>query len=64
MFAKLPADQQKVLTDCGHKVEIDLARDLDAGDNALKTEFAAAGIQVYKFSDAERAAISTRLRTV
>jgi len=64
VFAKLPADQQKVLTDCGHKVEIDLARDLDAGDNALKTEFAAAGIQVYKFSDAERAAISTRLRTV
>jgi TRAP-type C4-dicarboxylate transport system substrate-binding protein len=61
---KLPQDQQRVMDQCGRKVELDLARLLDEQDVQLKAEFAAKGVNVFKFSDAAKGPINEHLAGV
>lgn len=62
-FDKLSADKQKVLVDCGLKTEEHLARYADEFDGKLFDEFGKMGIDVFKFDDKNKAAISEKLRT-
>jgi TRAP-type transport system periplasmic protein len=59
---KLAPDHQKALTECGLKVENDLAKWVDDWTEELKKEFAAAGVKVFNYSPAEKVAIGLRLK--
>jgi TRAP-type transport system periplasmic protein len=59
---KLSAENQKALTDCGLKVEKELATWVDNWTQDLKKEFAASGIKVFDYSAEAKAALATRLK--
>ena len=63
VWKKLSEPHQKALTDCGLKVEAELAQWVDKLTEELKTEFAAGGVKMYQFTDAEKAAIAQRLKS-
>ena len=64
VWAKLPADKQKVLTDCGVRIETDMHLALDAENEDLKKQFAAAGVTIFDFSPPVKAELSKRLEAV
>lgn len=54
-FNGLPPEHQVVFTDCGAKVEVELAEGLDAEESTIADEFVGLGINVFEFSDDELA---------
>jgi TRAP-type transport system periplasmic protein len=62
MFNSLSPAKQKVLVDCGREREAHLAKYADENDGKLFDEFAKMGIDVYKFTDQDKAAINDKLK--
>ncbi len=62
VWNKLSQAHQKALTDCGLKVEADLAQWVDKLTEELKAEFAASGIRMFQYNDAAKTAIAQRLK--
>lgn len=62
VWNKLSQPYQKALTDCGLKVEAELAQWVDKLTEELKTEFAASGINMFQYTDAAKAAVAQRLK--
>jgi TRAP-type transport system periplasmic protein len=58
---KLTSDQQKVMDQCGRKIEIDLAKLTDDDNEKLKVKFTSLGVNVVQFGPAQKAAIDERL---
>jgi len=63
VWSKLSQPHQKALTDCGLKVEAELAQWVDKLTGELKAEFAASGIKTFEYNDAAKAAIAQRLKS-
>jgi TRAP-type C4-dicarboxylate transport system substrate-binding protein len=61
-WEKLSVESKKALTDCGLKVEKDLAVWVDNWTQDLKKEFATSGITVFEYSAEAKAALATRLK--
>jgi TRAP-type C4-dicarboxylate transport system substrate-binding protein len=61
-FDKLSPDKQKVLVDCGKAQEEHLAEYAEKTNNDLNDEFAKRGIDVYNFTDENKAAINDKLK--
>ncbi len=59
---KLPPAHQKAMTDCGLKVEAEMAAWVDASTEALKSEMRASGINVYDFSGPAKIAINEKMK--
>jgi TRAP-type C4-dicarboxylate transport system substrate-binding protein len=62
VWARLSPANQKALTDCGIKVETELAKWADNFTEELKKELAGLGIKVHPMAPAARAAIAERLK--
>ena len=62
VWGKLSQGHQKALTDCGLKVEAELAQWVDKLTESLKAEFAASGIKMFQYTDAAKALIAQRLK--
>ena len=60
---KLAADQKKLVDACNKKIEADFHVALDAENETLKKDFAAAGVTIYNFSPEVRAELAKRLET-
>ena len=60
----LSPEQQILFTDCAGKTESSIAAFLDAEVTTLQDEFAANGVDVYEFTDAELSAINADLSGV
>ena len=61
-FEGLPANQQKVLVDCGLKQEAHLAKYAEETVGKLNDEFQKLGIDIYDLNDKEKAAIGEKLK--
>ena len=64
VWAKLSPEKQKVLNDCSAKIEQMVNKSLDEENEALKKEFAAAGVTIYNFSPQVAAELNKRLESV
>jgi TRAP-type transport system periplasmic protein len=62
VWQKLSPEHQKALTDCGRKVEGDLAKWVDNWTNDLKAQFKSAGIDVYEYSEKALADLAAPLK--
>lgn len=63
-YDSLPAEHQKVIDDCGHRIERDLAAFLDNSENGFRQEFAGMGIEIYELSPEQIAAFSGAVESV
>jgi len=60
-FDKLSADKQKVLVDCGLKIEDRLAQYARVQEGKLFDDFAKGGVDVYNFDPATKAAVDKKM---
>lgn len=60
----LSPEHRKALDDCGRQAENELTEYVDTANEALKSEFASMGINVYEFSDETLANISESMASV
>lgn len=60
-FEGMSKEHQDILTTCGAETEANLAEVLDENEAKLAAEFAAQGIEVFAFGDAEKEKIQTAL---
>jgi TRAP-type transport system periplasmic protein len=63
-FEKLPPAAQKAFIDCGLKIEMEMAKGMDAEAGELAKEFAARGIDIYAFTPENLAQINAALAKV
>lgn len=63
VWNKLPQAHQRALTDCGLKVEAELARWVDKLTEDLKAEFTASGIKMFQYTDDAKTTIAQRLKS-
>jgi TRAP-type C4-dicarboxylate transport system substrate-binding protein len=62
VWNRLSPSNQKALTDCGLKVESELAQWVDKLTDDLRAEFTAGGMKLYSLSPAARTAIGEKLK--
>lgn len=61
---RLTPDQQQVFTECGLRIEGELAAYLDGLNEEVKTEFNGLGIDVFDYTDGQKAELSKRFAAV
>ncbi len=62
LWKKMSPAHQKAMTDCGNKVETDMAAYADQLQTDLKTEFVKSGITIFNYTSEAMAAIDKRLK--
>lgn len=63
-LAALPEAQQKVLIDCGHKVEVELTTWMDQTEASVAKELASEGINIFEFSPEDLAKLDEGMQSV